>query len=93
MPVVRNDGASMLDGNAAAGLLGEIFVAEITTAQIQCRECDMTGAVGAVRLFGGPMGTVLRCPGCDNVLMRVVSTPYGRRLEMAGARHLIFPVS
>jgi hypothetical protein len=30
----------VLDGNAAAGLLQEIFVLDITTAQIQCESCD-----------------------------------------------------
>jgi hypothetical protein len=36
----------VLDGNAAARLLQEIFVLDITTAQIQCEACGSTGAVG-----------------------------------------------
>jgi hypothetical protein len=80
----------VLDGNAAAGLLGEIFVPEPTAAIIECGGCGAMGAVGALRLYAAPMGAILRCPQCDNVLMSVVSTPRGRWLEMSGARRLRF---
>jgi Family of unknown function (DUF6510) len=50
----------VLDGNAAAGLLQEIFVLDITTAQIQCEACSSTAAVGALRLYAAPMGAVLK---------------------------------
>ena len=80
----------VLDGNAAAGLLQEFFVLEITTAQIQCETCGSTGAVGSLRLYGAPMGAVLRCTHCDGILMRAVHTPHGRWLDMSGARCLRF---
>ena len=78
----------ILDGNAAAGLLQEIFVPEITTAQIQCAACNSSAAVGDLRLYAAPMGAVLRCTHCDGVLLRAVCTPGGRWLEMTGARYL-----
>ena len=59
-----------LDGNAAGGLLGEVFTAEATTAVITCAHCGATGAVGAVHVYAHGPGTVLRCPGCTEVLMR-----------------------
>ena len=84
----------VLDGNAAAGLLQEIFVLEITTAQIQCEACGSTTAVGSLRLYAAPMGAVLSCIRCDGILMRAVHTPHGRWLEHsvlssspAGPRH------
>ena len=80
----------VLDGNAAAGLLQEIFVSDITTAQIECEACSSTGAVGSLRLYAAPMGAVLRCTHCDGLLMRAVHTPHGRWLEMTGARYLRF---
>jgi DNA-directed RNA polymerase subunit RPC12/RpoP len=85
-----NDSAFVLDGNAAAGLLQEIFALEITTAQIQCEGCGSTEAVGCLRLHAAPMGAVLRCPHCDASIMRAVRTPHGRWLEMTGARCLRF---
>ena len=80
----------VLDGNAAAGFLQEFFVLEITTAQIQCETCGSTGAVGSLRLYGAPMGVVLRCTYCNSILMSAVHTPHGRWLEMKGARCLRF---
>ena len=78
----------VLDGNAAAGLLQEFFIADITTAQIQCEACGSTGGVGSLRLYAAPMGAVLRCNNCDGILLRAVHTPHGRWLEMRGARYL-----
>ncbi len=88
--MTENGSDLVLDGNAAAGLLQEIFVPEITTAQIQCEACGSTGAVGSLRLYAAPMGAVLRCTNCDAILMSAVHTPHGRWLEMTGARCLRF---
>ena len=80
----------MLDGNAAGGLLQEMFVPEITSAQIECEACDYTAAVGTLHLYAAVMGAVLRCPHCDGILMRAVQTTHGRWLEMKGTRYLRF---
>lgn len=61
----------MLDGNAAAGVLGEVFAVEMTTATMMCGSCGAAGPVGAMHLFRGA-GIVLRCPQCDNALVKIV---------------------
>jgi Family of unknown function (DUF6510) len=78
----------VLDGNAAASLLQEIFVLDMTSAQVQCEACGSTGAVGSLHLYGAPMGAILRCTHCQGILMRAVHTPHGRWLDMKGARYL-----
>jgi Family of unknown function (DUF6510) len=88
--MTEKDFGFVLDGNAAAGLLQEIFVLEVTTAQIQCAACDCTAAVGSLHLYAAPMGAVLRCTHCDGIVMTAVHTPHGRWLEMTGARCLRF---
>jgi hypothetical protein len=88
--MTENGSDLVLDGNAAAGLLQEIFAPDITTAQIECEACSTVGAVGSLRLYAAPMGAVLRCKQCDGILLRAVHTPRGRWLEMTGARHLRF---
>jgi hypothetical protein len=88
--MTERDPDFVLDGNAAAGLLQEIFVPEITAAQIQCTGRGATRAVGALCLYAAPMGAVPRCTVCDEVLPRTVHTPHGRWLEMIAARYLIF---
>ncbi len=80
----------VLDANAVAGLLQEIFLRDATSAQIRCVACGSTAAVGALRLYAAPMGVVLRCTHCEGILMRAVRTPHGRWLDMAGARWLRF---
>ena len=75
----------VLDGNAAAGALREVFAADVTTAEIECDTCGASGAVGALRYYAAPMGVVLRCTNCTAILLSAVRTPHGRWLEMRGA--------
>ncbi len=86
--MIKNGSQTMLDGNAAAGPLQELFVPEITIAQIQCSACGSMAAIGALHLYAAPMGLVLRCTHCENIVMRSVYTPHGRWLEIAGARFI-----
>jgi hypothetical protein len=88
--MLENGSEIMLDGNAAAGSLQELFVPEITIAKIQCRTCGSMSAIGALHLYAAPMGIVLRCPHCESIAMRSVHTPRGRWLEMIGACFLKF---
>ncbi|MGB9383851.1 MAG: DUF6510 family protein [Pseudolabrys sp.] len=88
---MTDDGSNLVvDGNAAAGMLQNIFVPEITTAQNQCQACGSIEAIGSLRLYAAPMGVVLRCPHCDGIVMRAVQTPQGTWLEMMGTRYLKF---
>ena len=61
----------MLDGNAVAGLLQEVFAVEMTPAVGTCATCGAADAVGALRVFRGA-GVVMRCPHCDNALLTIV---------------------
>lgn len=73
-----------LDGNAAAGLLREIFALEMTTAQCTCASCGRVGSAGGLRLYGGAMGAVLRCAGCEAVVLCITSGPAGYVIELRG---------
>ena len=70
-----NEKSWRLDGNAAAGVLGEIFAVEMTSALCTCAHCGHVAPLGSLVLYGGQVGTVLRCPTCEQVQMRVVRTP------------------
>ena len=61
----------MLDGNAIAGLLQEVFAVEMTTAIGICDGCGAANAIGAVHVFRGA-GVVMRCPHCGNALAKIV---------------------
>jgi Family of unknown function (DUF6510) len=88
---VNDDLAIALDGNAAAGLLSELFACEATTAAITCGGCGAIAQVGATRLFGGPMGAIFRCTRCDTAVIRLVRLPTGLRFDMRGAVSLFVP--
>jgi hypothetical protein len=77
-----------LDGNAAAGELSEVFAIDVTTAVATCAGCGMTGPMAQAMLYETRMGTVLRCPGCDSVLLRYVRGGGQLRIEMRGIRVL-----
>ncbi len=77
-----------LDGNAAAGMLQEIFPFEMTLAQVTCTGCGTTNVIGANAAYMHGMGTIVRCPRCDNVLIRTVHTRGRYLLDMRGVRVL-----
>jgi Zn finger protein HypA/HybF involved in hydrogenase expression len=77
----------MLDGNAVAGLLQEVFAVEMTTATGTCRNCGATGPVGAMHLFRGA-GIVLRCPHCENPLVKIVKDETRLWIDFTGVRTL-----
>ena len=73
-----------MDGNAAAGMLREVFAVEMTTASCTCATCSRVSALGALHLYGGSMGCVLRCPSCEAMVLSVTSVPGGRFIELRG---------
>ena len=81
--------ALRLDGNAAAGILSEVFVPENTTARATCANCGTIRALGAMFVYAHGMGTVLRCPSCDAVVLRVARTRTRLWLDPTGARLVV----
>lgn len=75
-----------LDGNAAAGLLQEVFVHELTAARGACANCGAVGEMGGQHLYMAPRspGAVLRCSVCESVLMVVVHAGGRFRLGLRG---------
>lgn len=58
-----------LDGNAIAGLLLDVFGAEMTTATGICATCGARGRVGEFAVYVRAPDTVVRCRSCRGVLM------------------------
>ncbi|HEY3713955.1 MAG TPA: DUF6510 family protein [Jatrophihabitantaceae bacterium] len=79
-----------LDGNAAGGELGEIFAVDVTAATGQCLGCGRVAPVATALAYGQAPGLVLRCPGCDEVLIRVVTAPGRTWLDVRGLAYLQF---
>ena len=77
-----------LDGNAAAGILRELFALDVTAAEVTCGNCGIVAMVGETKLYGGVMGAIFRCTRCDGIVMRLVRTRVGIWLDMRGSRFL-----
>jgi hypothetical protein len=71
MDEIEDEGATRLDGNAAAGVLTQVFCSEPSSAVIVCAGCGDTAAIGALPAYGLELGAILRCPRCDTAVLRV----------------------
>jgi ribosomal protein S27E len=79
-----------LDGNAAAGALQEVFSFEVTTAQYACEGCGRTGRLGEAMVYEvRDLGMIVRCPGCDNALIRLAHVRGRRLVDLRGTRYLM----
>jgi uncharacterized protein DUF6510 len=78
----------MLDANATAGLLYEIFGTEMTASPMECATCGYESEVGDLLAFTQGPGVVLRCSTCENVVLRIVQTPEAIYLDARGAVYL-----
>ena len=63
---------AVLDGNAVAGLLAATFGTEMTAIPGKCAHCGTVNVVAELRAYTRAPGTVLRCPSCSGVVLRVV---------------------
>jgi hypothetical protein len=82
-----------LDGNAAAGELGDIFLMDVTAAEGQCAHCGARKRFAEAHVYMRCPGVVARCAVCENVLLRVVN---GRRrvfLDVRGMTYLSLDTS
>jgi hypothetical protein len=79
-----------LDGNAAGGLLGELFALETTAAEGACGSCGTVAHVGEAMVYVTEIGTTVRCANCDNALIRVAQNPRGYFLDLRGISYLRF---
>jgi hypothetical protein len=79
------DDERSLDGNTAAGMLGEIFPFEMSAVRALCAGCGSMDQIGAHPAYMDAPGMVLRCVHCESVLIRLVHGPGRYWLDMRGA--------
>ncbi|HVX47057.1 MAG TPA: DUF6510 family protein [Mycobacteriales bacterium] len=81
------------DGNALAGVLAEVFDVDVTVAVITCDGCGRSGPLAEGRVYDRGLGAVMRCPGCDGILARVVRTPSDLWLDLRGSTSVRIPMA
>ena len=85
-----DEGQLRLDGNAAAGMLREVFVYDLTAATGECATCGAIEQIGGQHLYMQALspGAVLRCRTCEGILMVFVHAGGRYRLGMQGLKWL-----
>ncbi len=76
----------VLDGNAVAGTLAEIYGDEMTTVLAECASCGQVDHVGGLLAYVHAPGIVLRCTACQTVMIRIVQTPKRILVDVRGKR-------
>jgi hypothetical protein len=77
-----------LDGNAIAGLLFDVFGAEMTTTTAVCSHCGTRGILAECEVYLGGPGTVVRCRTCRGLLMVLVDVRGMRCVDLSGLKSL-----
>ena len=73
---MRSDNARVvLDGNAAAGILSEIFVGDVTTVVGKCGGCGAIAALAEAVVELDEVAAIVRCRGCTHTLVTVLRGP------------------
>ena len=74
-----------LDGSAVGGLLAAAFGRDVTSAEERCAHCGTVSVIATMRVYARGPGVVVRCPACTDVVVRIVETPRGFRVDASGA--------
>jgi zinc transporter ZupT len=82
---IEDEETSRLDGNAAAGVLTQVFCGEPSVAMIVCAGCGATTPVGGLMAYGLELGAILRCPECDMAVLRLGAAGAMMWLDLRGA--------
>jgi ribosomal protein S27E len=81
-----------VDGNAVAGAFQEALGFDVTTAALTCAGCGRVRAFAETHVYRRAPGIVVRCPGCDHVLARLMQTPTEVCLDLRGAQFWRIPL-
>ena len=76
----------VLDGNAVAGTLSEIYGDDMTTVLAECASCGQLDHIGGLVAYVHAPGIVLRCTACSTVMIRIVQTPKRTFVDVRGER-------
>jgi hypothetical protein len=77
--------SDILDGNVAAGILAEVFRADVTTAIVTCAGCGTAGPLAIGEAYVTEMGLVIRCPHCSAVVLRCAQIRDRLNVDLRGA--------
>lgn len=80
-----------LDGNAIGGVLLDLFGVEMTVAKSICGSCGAHAEIARLHVYTRGPGIVVRCAGCEGVVLRIVEGRDRTWVDLSGMRSLEIP--
>ena len=86
---MRADNAtSVVDGNAAAGILSEVFTGDVTRMLAECGGCGSVAPLAEAVVEIDETAAIVRCRGCTHTLVTVLRSEAGVRVVIGSLREL-----
>jgi hypothetical protein len=73
-----------IDGSGVGGMLMAAFGRDVTADEERCAHCGTLSVLATARVYARGPGIVIRCPACTDVMVRIVETPSGLRIDISG---------
>jgi hypothetical protein len=83
--------SSTVDGNAAAGLLWDVFEADVTALVAVCGGCRQGAPVAEAVVEIDDTAAIVRCRTCTHTLFTVLRHEGGVRLVMGTLHEIVRP--
>jgi DNA-directed RNA polymerase subunit RPC12/RpoP len=84
---MRSENAGVvLDGNAAAGILSDIFVGDVTQCVGVCGGCGAVAPLAEAIVELDEVAAIVRCRGCTHTLLTVLRGPDETRVVFGTLR-------
>lgn len=87
----REIATSTVDGNAAAGMLWDVFEADVTVLLGVCGGCGATGPLAEAVVELDEAAAIVRCRECTHTLFTVLRGGEGVRLVIGSLREIVRP--
>lgn len=79
----------VVDGNAAAGILSEIFAGDATTVVGRCAGCGMAAPFAEAIVELDDVCAIVRCRGCTHTLATVLRTATQTRVVFGTLHEIV----
>lgn len=80
---------STVDGNAAAGMLWDVFGADVTALIGVCGGCGAAAPMAEAIVELDETAAIVRCRGCTHTLITVLRDEHGARVVISALRELV----
>ena len=83
--------AVVVDGNAAAGMLADVFAGDVTSIVGVCAGCGSIAPLAEAVVEIDEVAAIIRCRGCTHTLATVLRGEAGTRIVIGMLRELKVP--